>query len=197
MTQLFTIAVLVLSFASNGCKQVDETKIADKAACGAMIKSIEVNNRLLAATTRQIIDADRALRMADRWNRKQVTDAEEGSGLFSGAAHRAVMHAGSAHALCEAARQVHAGIESIARQVHEPAVHVDEHTLDRPCFDQFMVDAPDKPAREEVAEKWQTEVIWYQAAESRYGDACKAKFGVEDVSVDGFTLGGMAEPDIK
>ena len=193
----FTLAIIAFAYASSGCKRVDESRIADKAACAAMARSIEVNSRFLDTVTQLLANADRAVTRADLWNQKKITDAQDGSGLFSGAAGRAGKHAGAALSFCEAVRQVHAGIESIAHTIREPSIHMDERTLNLPCFDPYMVDAPSAGERAKVASAWEAQRTEVQTAESRYRDACKAKFGVDNVSVGGFGLGGTGEPPIK
>ncbi|MEP6864171.1 MAG: hypothetical protein ABJE66_26330 [Deltaproteobacteria bacterium] len=187
------IVALALACAGHGCKHVDETKIAGKAACAVIVKAIAVNGGLLAGVTQRLKDTDRALEMADRWSRKQVTDAEDGSELFSGAAKRATMHAGAALALCQSAQELHAAIEKMAALIHEPAIHVDERTVYLDCSALFLVDTAGGASRDKVAVDLEGQTAGVQLAETRYRDTCKTTFGVEDATSVG-PVGGVAEP---
>ena len=126
MTKAFPMFALALACAGHGCKHVDETKIANKAVCEAMVKAIATNGRLLAGVTQRIKDTDHAIEMAARWDQKQVTDAENGSGLFSDAAKRVPKHAGAAVAFCQSAQELHSGIEQMAALIAEPAMRAGE-----------------------------------------------------------------------
>lgn len=194
MTKTLPMVALALACASHGCKHVDEAKIAHKAVCEAMVKAIATNGRLLEGVTQRIKDTDRAIEMAARWDQKQVTDAENGSGLFSGAASRVAKHAGAAVAFCQSAQELHLSIERMAALIPEPAMHAGERApLDLTCPSQYKIDVADKPSREEAAADWQRQFVDVQAAEARYRDACKEKFGVEAASGSG-VAGGAEEP---
>ncbi|MEP6861849.1 MAG: hypothetical protein ABJE66_14575 [Deltaproteobacteria bacterium] len=189
MSKTLAIALLAVAAASSGCKKADESRIADKASCAAITRSISVNKILIGGVTRYLSDADSAAAEADRWKKKEITDVEDGTGEFSGAANRALLYAGSALSLCESVRQVHSGIESIAHTIHEPSIHVGERPLQLDCFDETRVGTQDSDA----ATKWEGERAAVQLAESRYLDACKAAFGADDGHVDGWPLGLIHE----
>ena len=190
-------SIFMVAFAAaatiGGCKKVDEARIADKASCAAIARSVNVNQRLIAGVTQYLEDADHAAAEAERWEKKEVAEAENGTGEYSGAANRALRYAGSALSLCESVRQVHAGIESIAHTVREPTVHADERTLQLDCFDETKVGTQDSDA----AQNWGNERAAVQIAESRYLTACKAAFGADDGYVVPWPLGVIHERATK
>src|SRR3569832_198283 len=185
--RMLAIALLAAA-ATGGCKKIDESRIADKASCAAIARSISVNKILIAGVTSYLSDADYAETEAGRWKRKEITDAEDGAGEFSGAANRVLIYAGSALSLCESVRQVHSGIEYIVHTIREPTVHVDERELNLDCFDETMVGKARDP---EV--QWEGVRAAVQLAESRYLDGCTATFGPVDGRVEAWPLGAIHE----
>lgn len=172
-----TITLAAAIAAASACHDGDQSRISEKATCTALVEMVQANNIIVHLVSTRLSEADEAATRWQKWQRKQVSEAEDGTGEFSGAGSEALRYAGAAKALCEAADELHQRIQDLARSIHEPAVHAEEREIRPQCLQVWVIDSPDTQARREHASKWRSELSEIQQAESRYTEGCTATYG--------------------
>jgi hypothetical protein len=110
---LLTVAACARGEASNvaGDKAGGTTSICNDLAIAA-----ELTRSLYEQSGQQLASAGKAMEKADRWDRKEITAAQDGTGEYSGALRRAFAYERTATALCYSGLQAdHALVEMASR----------------------------------------------------------------------------------
>ena len=173
-TTLMGLATLI---ATSACHDADPSRDSEKATCVAIVELVRANTTILNNVSFALSDADEEADRWQKWQRKEVSEAEDGAGKFSGAGSEALRDAGQAKAFCDTASLMHTQIQELARSIHAPAVHANERELWMPCTHPLMIDFPDPKEREANASKWRSQMSDVQQAEARYVEGCAATYG--------------------
>jgi hypothetical protein len=177
--KLRTLMGLAALIATSACHNVDQQAASEKATCTAIAELVQTNAVVLNLVSSQLTEADGAASRWQKWQRKEVSEAEDGTGEFRGAGLEARRDAGAAKAFCDAAGLLHSHIQELARSIHAPAVHAEEREIALQCTHALMIDSPDPKDREANASKWRSEMSDVQQAESRYVEGCATVYGTK------------------
>lgn len=175
-TTLMGLAALI---ATSACHNVDQSRISEKATCAAVAEMVQANTVVLNLVSSRLSEADEEASRWQKWQRKEVSEAEDGAGKFSGAGSEALRDAGAAKAFCDAADLIHSRIQNLVRSIRAPAVHAEEREIWLQCTHALMIDSPDPKDREANASKWRSEMSDVQQAESRYVEGCATAYGTK------------------
>ena len=174
-----TLMGLVALIATSACHDVDQSRAPEKEACAAIAEMVQTNTIVLNLVSSRLSEADEEASRWQKWQRKEVSEAEDGGGKFSGAGSEALRAAGAAKAFCDAADLMHTHIQDLARSIHAPAVHAEEREITLQCTHALMIDSPDPKDREANASKWRSQISDVQQAESRYVEGCATAYGTK------------------
>ena len=173
MTRRVVLGLLLIS-----CGQKQPSNVEpDAVICNDLAVAAQVGITLRERVAGQYVSTDKAMVLWDRWEKKQVSSEQDGSGEYSGAGQRAFAYERTGHALCESARLVDAGMVMMASNAKLDVRTAQDRFARVACDLKASPKSPEVATRQAAAEEWAEQERIAREGEDALVNACTERAG--------------------